>query len=109
MTGDTEDASTHQYPTGSTLSPRAMGNSDQDLDLAMSNNVGYTLGRGDEMSSLSGLDYMTDLFGTKEAQDFSMFQLQPDLFSGNAFGGGLDQYYNSVMPRGEGSNDLFFR
>lgn len=43
------------------------------------------------------------------AQDFSMFQLQPDLFSGDVFGGGLDQYYNSVMPRGEGLNDVGFR
>lgn len=39
------------------------------------------------------------LFGTREAEDFSMFQLQPDLFNGDLFGGGLDQYYNTIFPR----------
>jgi hypothetical protein len=29
-----------------------------------------------------------------------MFQLQPNLSSGDIFGGGLDQYYTSVPPRG---------
>lgn len=60
----------------------------------------------DTPSATQGLDFASYLFGTKEAEDFSMFQLQPDLFSGDVFGGGLDQYYNSVMPRGDGMGDV---
>jgi hypothetical protein len=57
---------------------------------------GYGLARSDEISRdtiSQGLDFASLLFGSKEAEDFSMFQLQPDLFSGDVFGGGLDQYY----------------
>ena len=54
-------------------------------------------------NATQGLDFASYLFGTKEAEDFSMFQLQPDLFSGDVFGGGLDQYYNSVLPKGDGT------
>lgn len=52
-----------------------------------------------------GLDFASQLFGSKEAEDFSMFQLQPDLYSGDLFGAGLDQYYNSFLPRGDGMSD----
>jgi len=52
-----------------------------------------------------GLDFSSQLFGSKEAEDFSMFQLQPDLFSGDLFGAGLDQYYNSFLPRNDGMSD----
>jgi hypothetical protein len=106
LAADTEDAPAHQSVGESASIPRPVGTSDFNLDFG--SGAGYTAGRGDNMSVPQGLDYMTDLFGTKEAQDFSMFQLQPDLFSGDVFGGGLDQYYNSVMPR-EGSHGLGFR
>lgn len=110
LVADTEDAPAQQSAGVSASSPRTVGTSDLNLDFGTSSSGGgYNMGRGDDLSVPQGLDYMTDLFGTKEAQDFSMFQLQPDLFSGDVFGGGLDQYYNSVMPRGEGSNDLGFR
>jgi len=100
-----EEVPAQQSAGGSASSPRTVVTSDLNFDYGAGNNVG----RGDEMNVPQSLDYMADLFGTKEAQDFSMFQLQPDLFSGDIFGGGLDQYYNSVMPRREGSNDLGFR
>lgn len=72
---------------------------------------GYALGRTDDLaaqSMMQGLDFSSHLFGTKEVEDFSMFQLQPDLFSGDVFGGGLDQYYNSIdaiPPRADGAAD----
>jgi hypothetical protein len=72
---------------------------------------GYALGRSDDLAAQSmaqGLDFSSHLFGTKEAEDFSMFQLQPDLFSGDVFGGGLDQYYSSIEaipPRADGATD----
>jgi hypothetical protein len=110
LVGDTEDPPAHQFAGGPASSPRTVGASDFNIDFGTSPSAsGYNVGRGEDASLLQSMDYMTDLFGTKEAQDFSMFQLQPDLFSGDVFGGGLDQYYNSVMPRGEGSNDLGFR
>lgn len=52
---------------------------------------------------VGSLDFATHLFSSREAEDFSMFQLQPDLFAGDMFGGGLDHYYNSMMPRAGGS------
>jgi hypothetical protein len=64
---------------------------------------GYALGKSGDLSRDSmaqGLDFSSHLFGTKEAEDFSMFQLQPDLFRGDIFGG-LDQYYSSILPRGD--------
>ncbi len=62
--------------------------------------TGY--GFGDAGMGQQGLDFASHLFATKEAEDFSMFQLQPGFyFSGDIFGGGLDQYYNSIQPRGE--------
>lgn len=48
---------------------------------------------------IDGLDFASDLFSSQEAEDFSMFQLQPDLFAGDMFGGGLDHYYNFMIPR----------
>lgn len=67
-----------------------------------SNGAGY--GLGDAGFAQQGLDFASHLFATKEAEDFSMFQLQPGFyFSGDLFGGGLDQYYNSIQPRGEDS------
>lgn len=66
---------------------------------------GYGLGRSNDLSMNQGLDFASQLFGSKEAEDFSMFQLQPDLFSGDMFGAGLDRYYNSVLPRADGSPD----
>ena len=73
---------------------------------------GYALGKSDDLSRdglAQGLDLSSHLFGTKEAEDFSMFQLQPDLFSGDIFGGGLDQYYNSILPRGDVAEDGQFQ
>ena len=59
----------------------------------------------DAGTAQQGLDFASYLFASKEAEDFSMFQLQPGfVLSGDAFGEGLeslDQYYNSVQPRGE--------
>ena len=101
--GDSEDAPAQQPASTLASSPRAVGVSDVNLDFGMSGSVGNSMTRGDELDIPQGLDYMIDLFGTKEVQDFSMFQLQPDLFSGDLFGGGLDQYYSSVMPREGGS------
>ncbi|KAG0649460.1 Cutinase transcription factor 1 alpha [Hyphodiscus hymeniophilus] len=110
LMGDNEDMPAQQPISASASSLRTMGTSVVDLDFAVRGNAaGYGLARGEDTSIPESLDYMADLFGTKEAQDFSMFQLQPDLFGGDLFGGGLDQYYNTVMPRGEGSNDLGFR
>lgn len=109
VTGDTEDAPAQQSAGGPASSPRTVGVSDFNLDFGTSPRTrGHSFGRGNETSLPQGLDYMNDLFSTKEAQDFSMFQLQPDLFGGDIFGGGLDQYYNSVMPRGDSSNDIGF-
>lgn len=51
---------------------------------------------------LLGLDFASQLFGTKEAEDFSMFQLQPGFYDEDVFGCGLDHYYNSVMAREDG-------
>lgn len=62
------------------------------------------LRRPDDMLSAPRLDFESYLFGTKEAEDFSMFQLQPDLFSGDGYWGGLDQYYNSMGPRADGAH-----
>ena len=50
-----------------------------------------------------GLDFASQLFATREAEDFSMFQLQPGFYDEDFFGGGLDYYYNSVMGREYGS------
>ncbi|KAN0122880.1 Fungal specific transcription factor domain containing protein [Hyaloscypha variabilis] len=62
--------------------------------------TGY--GFGDAGMGQQGLGFASHLFATKEAEDFSMFQLQPGFYlSGDIFGGGLDQYYNSIQPRGE--------
>ncbi|RDW62461.1 hypothetical protein BP6252_11894 [Coleophoma cylindrospora] len=52
---------------------------------------------------VDNLDFASYLFSSREAEDFSMFQLQPDLFAGDTFGGGLDHYYNSMIPREESS------
>ncbi len=38
-------------------------------------------------------------FGTKEAEDFSMLQLQPELLNCDIFGVDMDQYFNSIMPQ----------
>ena len=61
--------------------------------------------RTDDLSrqGLLGPDFASQLFGTKEAEDFSMFQLQPGFYDEDLFGGGLDQYYNSVMTKGDES------
>ena len=86
-----------------------MNTSDFNMDFTISGSGGHSLARGDEFNTL-GLDFTSHLFETKELQDFAEFQLQPDLFGGDVFGGGLDQYYNSVLPRGEeGLNDVGFR
>lgn len=51
-------------------------------------------------SLVDNLEFASDLFSSREAEDFSMFQLQPDLFAPDIFGGGLDHYYNnSMIPR----------
>lgn len=54
---------------------------------------------------VDSLDFASHLFSSREAEDFSMFQLQPDLFAGDMFGGGLDHYYNSMVPRQGSSVD----
>lgn len=66
---------------------------------------GYSMGDTPRDNFSQGLDFASQLFGSKEAEDFSMFQLQPDLYSGDLFGAGLDQYYDSLMPRGDGMPD----
>jgi hypothetical protein len=55
---------------------------------------------------VDNLDFASHLFSSREAEDFSMFQLQPDLFAPDIFGGGLDQYYNSMIPRAGDSADM---
>ena len=76
------------------------------LDVGSSASSSFRLTKSDDVSNATlGLDFASYLFGSKEAEDFSMFQLQPDLFSGDLFGGGLDQYYTSVLPRGDGAED----
>jgi hypothetical protein len=52
------------------------------------------------------LAFASQLFGTKEAEDFSMLQLQPDLLNCDIFGGALDQYHNSVMPQWHSDIDM---
>jgi hypothetical protein len=53
-----------------------------------------------------GLAFASQLFGTKEAEDFSMLQLQPDLLNCDIFGGALDQYHNSIMPQWHSAVDM---
>ncbi|RDL36009.1 uncharacterized protein BP5553_06621 [Venustampulla echinocandica] len=53
---------------------------------------------------VDNFDLASQVFRSREAEDFSMFQLQPDLFAGNIFGGGLDHYYNTMMQRSGGSD-----
>lgn len=52
---------------------------------------------------VDNFDFLSHLFSSREAEDFSMFQLQPDLFAGDVFGGGLDHYYHSMISRPEDS------
>jgi hypothetical protein len=55
-----------------------------------------------------GLAFASQLFSTKEAEDFSMLQLQPDLLNPDIFGGSIDQYNNAIMPQwhnGHSMND----
>ena len=97
-----------QPPQGAEGSPRpaeplpSVLNTGQDLALSPA----YGFGRANDASMNQGLDFASQLFGSKEAEDFSMFQLQPDLFSSDLFRAGLDldQYYNSIQPRGDNSD-----
>ncbi|RDL38870.1 uncharacterized protein BP5553_03210 [Venustampulla echinocandica] len=111
LAADNEDPVTqHQSTTGT---PRATtleeGADPISLDFDQSQLLsaqGYAVGKSEELARNSfNLDFASHLFGTKEAEDFSMFQLQPDLFSGDVFGGGLDQYYHSVLPRSDGMGE----
>jgi hypothetical protein len=106
LVADSEDAPAQQPATGSEASPRFADSNDLGLDLTMGGTAGpYSMTRGDDINT-PGLDFASHLFETKELQDFSTWQLQPDLFGGDVFGGGLDQYYNGILPRGEdGLND----
>lgn len=62
---------------------------------------------GDRSRGLNlSLAFASQLFGTKEAEDFSMLQLQPDLLNCDIFGGALDQYRNSVMPQWHSDIDM---
>jgi hypothetical protein len=110
LVADSEDAPAQQLAVRSASSPRTTDTSDLNLDFVMNSSAGaYGVTRGDEISA-PGLDFASHLFGTKELQDFSTWQLQPDLFGGDVFGGGLDQYYNGILPRGDdGLNDVGFR
>lgn len=105
---DNDDAVGPPTASGTPRLTAADSESSLTFDQSQMSAQGYTLGRSDDIASQSiaqGLDFSSHLFGTKEAEDFSMFQLQPDLFSGDVFGGGLDQYYSSILPRGDGAMD----
>ena len=106
---DNEDPPAQHSALGSAPSPRTVADtSDLNLDFGMTGSGG-SISRGDEMNT-TALDFASHLFETKELQDFSTWQLQPDLFGGDVFGGGLDQYYSGMLPRGEdGLNDVGFR
>ncbi|KAH6663506.1 fungal-specific transcription factor domain-containing protein [Halenospora varia] len=104
LAAENEDSAVQQSVVAS---PLLQDNPDPaaDLNASMISTPAY-VGRSDEFPSQNmSLDFASHLFGSKEAEDFSLFQLQPDLFSGDVFGGGLDQYYNSILPRGDGSTD----
>ena len=65
---DIEDAPTLQSTMASASTPRTAESSDLGLDFGMGGNGGgYGIGRGDEMNIPQGLDFASDLFGTKEA------------------------------------------
>jgi hypothetical protein len=110
ITADNEDAPAQQSAAGSVSSPRTADTSDLNLDFGINGSgVAYGMTRGDEMNT-PALDFASHLFETKVLQDFSTWQLQPDLFGGDVFGGGLDQYYSGILPRAEdGLNDVGFR
>lgn len=104
LAAESEDPTVQQSVVAS---PRLQDNPDPAADLsACMVSTPACVARSDEFPSQNmSLDFTSHLFGSKEAEDFSLFQLQPDLFSGDVFGGGLDQYYSSILPRGDGSTD----
>jgi hypothetical protein len=109
LVADTEDAPSQQPTAGMSLTPRPLENSEAGPDYGMygpSPGAGYVMSKVDEAAMAQSLDFASHLFGTKEAEDFSLFQLQPDIFGGDIFGGGLDQYYNSMLPRADGMGDV---
>jgi hypothetical protein len=67
LAADTEDAPAQQPTIASASTPRDTESSDLGLDFGMvGNGGGYGIGKGDEMNIAQGLDFASDLFGTKE-------------------------------------------
>jgi hypothetical protein len=70
---------------------------------------GFQHGESSFPTASQGLEMFANMefshaFSTREIEDFSRFQLQPDLLNGDIFGGGLDRYYNSVGFRDDNIN-----
>ncbi|KAF4635629.1 hypothetical protein G7Y89_g2466 [Cudoniella acicularis] len=85
LVAENEDPPAQQSATGSP-GPQDSSDPAMELDSNQLSTQGYTLGRNDEFARDNiSLDIASHLFGTKEAKDFSLFQLQPDLFSGDMF------------------------
>lgn len=106
MVVETEDRQLPRLSAIPTAASSDTGTLDATLSLSQTPlSPGYSSGEMPKDNFSQGLDFASQLFGSKEAEDFSMFQLQPDLFSGDLFGAGLDQYYDSLMSRGGDNSD----